>query len=184
MDLLWFTNHGGRESSLFVGGYWVGFKCSENVCNQQIIVLKNTVNAMLSSLKWNKHNNTEIDGKIPTQPFREQFKLTMTAPNTVRDGTPNAGCEISFDIFWKTIDPHRISQSFLGVWEGSLENVLTTTITGLRDCRRDFWNLALERSLSTFVFVLSEFYIFPYVLKIITCKGRVVQREKRTTIQN
>lgn len=43
--------------------------------------------------------NIEIDGEIPTQPLGEQDKLTMTAQNTVRDGTPNAGREMSFDIF-------------------------------------------------------------------------------------
>lgn len=99
---------------------------------------------------------------------------------TLRDGTPNAEREMFFDIFWKTIDPHRISQSFLGVLEGSLENVLTTTITGPRDCRRDVWNRALERRLFLhFLFVSSELYIFPCVLKIIMRNGRQARGEER-----
>lgn len=90
----------------------------------------------------------------------------MTAQNTVQDGTPNAGCEMCFffDIFWKTIDPHRISQSFVGVGEASPENTLAKTITGPKDSRRDFWNVAHESRLFLhFLFVLSDLMYFLHV---------------------
>ena len=114
------------------------------------------------------------------------------ATQTDNDGSQHSARLYSkcraWNVFWhfqkKTIDPHRISQSFLGVWEGSLENVLTTAITRPRDCRRDVWNLAHERRLFLPFFssyCLNSLYIFffPLVLKIITCNGRQVQGDER-----
>lgn len=79
----------------------------------------------------------EIDGKIPSLSENEtnwQWLLKTQCETVLQ----MQGVECFFDIFWKTIDPHRISQSFLGVWEGSLENVLTTTITVWKTAGKTF----------------------------------------------
>ena len=154
MALWGFIKHGGRGSSGSVGGYWVGRLWWKwlYVLNHFIKISLSTFRAtVLRSLKWTSTGEKiKIDGQIPAQRTRQRLL-------SVRQYTPHARREMFFDIFWKTIDPHRISQSFLGVWEGSLENVLTTAITGLKDCGRDVWNLALERRLFLhFLFVSSE----------------------------
>lgn len=82
----------------------------------------------------------------------------------------------------KTIDPHRISQSFLGVWEGSLENVLTTNHHRAerlpeRLLKSSTWK---ERFFPPYIFSLYHLNsIFFHVSLKLRCNGRQARGEKK-----